>query len=31
MLTLQFPILVAIFFLSFFADAKPKYTDLEGT
>jgi len=29
MLTLQFPILVAIFFLSFFADAKPKYTDLE--
>ena len=29
-LTLQLPIIVALFFLNFFSDAKPKYIDLEG-
>lgn len=29
-LTMQFPIIVAIFFLNFFSDAKPKYIELEG-
>ena len=27
--TLQLPIVVALFFLNFFSDAKPKYIDLE--
>ena len=29
-LTLQLPIVVALLFLNFFSDAKPKYIDLEG-
>ena len=29
-LTMQFPVIVAIFFLNFFSDAKPKYIELEG-
>ena len=28
--TIQYPIVVALLFLNFFADAKPKYVDLNG-
>ena len=28
--TIQYPLVVAMLFLNFFADAKPKYVELEG-